>query len=214
MAANVPPPAHALLLELLEEARSLGFLGPGPVQDHVSRSLAFVDIGRRVPTMAADLGSGGGVPSLVLVQAWPRTKWTLIESNERRSQWLRGAVQFLGASDRCSVLEERAEDVARSALRGTCDLVTARGFATPGPTAECAAALLGPQGDLLVAGPPHDGPERWPAEPLRELGLAYAETRRSNAGGAPTTITRLLRVAVTPTRYPRRTGVPFKRPLF
>jgi 16S rRNA (guanine527-N7)-methyltransferase len=228
----LPEPARSspstTLRSLLEEARRFGFLGPGPVEAHIQHSLAFNAAFRQEPggppglpanpirteLVAIDLGSGGGVPALVLLHLWPRSRWSLIESNQRRASWLEHASRVLGASARCRVLAVRAEEVAHSELRGTCDLVTARGFATPGPTAECAAPLLRTGGTLLVSGPPDDGAGRWPAAQLATLGMQYRSTHTWYEGEVPATITRLAQCSPPPTRYPRRTGVPFKRPLF
>ncbi|HET9061493.1 MAG TPA: RsmG family class I SAM-dependent methyltransferase [Acidimicrobiales bacterium] len=214
----LPQPAKSntasTLAPLLEEARVLGFLGPGPVAAHIAHSFAFVAAAEEPPAVAADLGTGGGVPALVLVHLWPESRWSLVESNLRRAHWLEQAVIALGAKARCQVLAVRAEEVGRSGLRGTCDLVTARGFSPPGPTAECAAPLLHPGGSLLVAGPPDDGPGRWPTAGTSELGLKYHSTHHYLDDGVPATVTRLVQVAAAPERYPRRTGVPVKRPLF
>src|SRR4051812_34590597 len=58
------------LIETLEEARTAGFLGPGPVEPHIRHAQGFAAavvaaLGRE-PANFADLGSGGGVPGLVL----------------------------------------------------------------------------------------------------------------------------------------------------
>jgi 16S rRNA (guanine527-N7)-methyltransferase len=214
----LPQPAKSntarTLSPVLEEARVLGFLGPGPVEAHIAHSFAFVAATEAPPAVAADLGTGGGVPALVLIHLWPQSRWMLVESNLRRAQWLEQAVTTLGATSRCKVLAGRAEEVGRSPLRETCDLVTARGFSPPGPTAECAAPLLRPGGSLLVAGPPDDGPDRWPTAGISELGLAYHSTHRCLDDGVPATVTRLVQEVAAPQRYPRRTGIPAKRPLF
>ena len=93
-----PGPAHDLELFLID-ARRLGFLGPGPVADQITRSLAFAAVtGDPLDELAVDLGSGGGLPGLVLALLWPSTKWLLIDSNERRATWLQKATEELGIS--------------------------------------------------------------------------------------------------------------------
>ena len=54
--------------------------------------------GTAQPGLAVDLGSGGGLPGLVLAVQWPESQWPLIDSNGRRASWLQGAVDEL-ASD-------------------------------------------------------------------------------------------------------------------
>ena len=81
------------LQRLLSQARDLGFLGPGDVDDQITRSVAFaVAAGISPPAgLATDLGSGGGLPALVLALVWPDSRWLLIDSNQRRTSWLREA---------------------------------------------------------------------------------------------------------------------------
>jgi 16S rRNA (guanine527-N7)-methyltransferase len=102
-------------------------------------------------------------------------------------------------------------------FRGRYDLVVARGFGPPAVTAECAAPFLELGGRLVVSDPPDEPPDRgegggsrrWPTAPLAALGLA---PERSFA--QPYHYQALRQVAPCPDRYPRRTGVPRKRPLF
>ncbi|MGD0045143.1 MAG: RsmG family class I SAM-dependent methyltransferase, partial [Isosphaeraceae bacterium] len=152
------PPWSAVLEELLSEARDLGFLGPGPVAAQIDRSLAFARMVTAVPQFAIDLGSGGGLPGLVLALEWSSTRWTFIESNQRKAAWLERAVARSGTTKRVEVSCERAENLARSNLRASSDLVTARSFAAPAPTAECAAPFLKLGAPLLVAEPPDRPP--------------------------------------------------------
>jgi len=198
--------AQVVLQDVLLDAQRLGFLGPGPVAEHVTharRLLAVLpDHGRSV-----DLGTGGGVPGLVLALLTPGLQWTLVESQRRRSAWLHEAVQRLSLQDRVEVLAERAELVGRGPLRGVAAVVTARSFAAPGITAECAAPLLAVGGHLWVAEPPEPVPGRWPEAGLAQLGLAPAPVAVPSWKGFVAT-------RACPERYPRRVGIPAKRPLF
>jgi 16S rRNA (guanine527-N7)-methyltransferase len=77
-------------------------------------------------------------------------------------------------------------------------------------TAECGAPFLAAGGHIVVSEPPDGDDARWPAEGVQELGLAADGIVRTEAGSY-----RLLRqVAPCPDRYPRRVGMPAKRPLF
>lgn len=206
------------LHRLLVSARDLGFLGPGDVDDQITRSVAFaVAAGVPAPTgLVADLGSGGGLPALVLALVWPDSSWLLIDSNQRRTSWLREASSELGASGRVEVVCERAELVARSPYRHQAELVTARSFGPPAATAECAAPLLALGGCLLVADPP-EGPDqhaRWPQEGLAQLGLELRDREVVATDVGPVSFSKISAVSECVERYPRRVGIPFKRPLF
>jgi 16S rRNA (guanine527-N7)-methyltransferase len=199
-----------LLDAVLEDARSYGFLGPGEAAAHRRHAEGFLALLEGEDLAAAvDLGSGGGVPGLVLALALPGTRWCLLDAMAKRTAFLRGAVDRLGVADRVEVRTTRAEEAGRDAeLRQAADAVVARGFASPAVTAECAAPLLRPGGVLVVSEPP-GGADRWPAGPLGELGLSV--DRRSSG---PPALVGLRRVGPLPDRYPRRVGVPAKRPLW
>lgn len=135
----------AVLIEVLLEARRRGFLGPGPVEDHLRHSLGFVRAGTQGGhSMVVDLGSGGGIPGLILALAWPESRVMLLDASERRTSFLSDALDQLGlAGPRVKVVRERAESAGRQARwRSTADLVVARAFGPPAAVAECAAPLL------------------------------------------------------------------------
>ena len=231
----MPPTPPSSLLEVLEEARSAGFLGPGPLDAQIRHAEGFVAVARRLfsepaddaadkkegpppgpprPPQIADLGSGGGLPGLVVAQRWPEARVVLVEAQGRRAAFLGRAVQALGLTDRVSVRQVRAEVLGRELSgRGCFDLVVARSFGVPAVVAECAAPLLRVGGWLVVSEPPDQdeagAAARWPPEPLRQFGLEPAERARGEFEY------RVLRqVDACPDRFPRRDGVPAKRPLF
>jgi 16S rRNA (guanine527-N7)-methyltransferase len=196
------------LVRILERARSLGFLGPGPVEDHVTHATGFLAGLAEVAGVVVDLGSGGGVPGLVVVAARPDLEVVLLDALAKRCRFLEQAVEDLGAASRTRVAEGRAEVLGRTDLRGTASAVRARSFGPPAATAECAAPLLRAGGRLLVSEPPA-GADRWPAGPLRPLGL--------EPGGLVSEVPKvrvLHQVAPCGDEFPRRDGIPTKRPLF
>jgi hypothetical protein len=165
----------------LAEARALGFLGPGPLEAHEASASAFA---AALGTMAAgtralDLGSGGGVPGLLLAAADAAVVWVLLDRQRRRTSFLVRAVAALGWSGRVEVRRESAEEAAHGALRGTFDVVVARSFATPAITAECACGFLRRGGRLLVAEPPDVDERRWSDAGLEVVGLERASPRGS-----------------------------------
>lgn len=201
------PSGDDALLAALERARTLGFLGPGPVVDHLLHAVAFEAALQDVSGRVIDLGSGGGVPGLVVAARRPDLEIVLVEAMAKRAAFLAATIERL-ALGRARVLAERAEQAGRGELRGTADAVVARGFGPPATTAECGAPLLRPGGLLIVSEPPDDL-GRWPADGLALLGLAALERRTG-----PPALQVLHQLSRCPASYPRRDGVPRKRPLF
>jgi len=203
----------APLVEVLTEARRRGFLGPAPVEDHVQHSLAFVDAwGTGEPAMVVDLGSGGGVPGLILALSWSKSSTVLLEAGERRARFLTEAARQLGlTAPRVEVVRQRAEVFGREdRWRSAASLVTARSFGPPAVVAECSAPLLTVGGRLIVSEPPSGGSGRWPEGGLNALGLVAAGSER-HRGYWYRVLTQEERC---PERFPRRSGMPAKRPLF
>lgn len=204
------PDEDGPLLAVLERSKELGFLGPGPITSHVLHARAYLgELGdaRRV----LDLGSGGGVPGLVLARARPDVGFVLLDAMEKRCRFLDWAVEELGLTA-VRVLCGRAEELARQPdLRAGFERVLARSFAAPAVTAECAAGFLTVGGHLVVSEPPdRSGVDRWPVAPLDELGMRPSIGRTE--GEAHLQV--IQQVRECPDRFPRRVGVPAKRPLF
>ena len=161
------------------------------------------------PSKAMDLGSGAGVPGLPLALLWGDSEWILLDGGTRRCGFLEEAVAALCLEGRVRVVCSRAEEAARTGLRGTFELVVARSFAAPAVTAECGSPFLEVGGLLVVAEPPGGSPERWDPDGVARLGLELGATEAS-----PTAYQVLRQVTLCPAKYPRRVGIPAKRPLF
>lgn len=198
------------LVAVLDEARDLGFLGPGPVEEHLQHARAYRPALLGAPAgVAYDLGSGGGVPGLVLALEWPDRPWVLVDAMAKRTAFLERAVAALGLGD-VTVRTVRAEELGREPdVRESGAVVVARSFGAPPVLAECASPLLAVGGLLVVSEPPGGDPARWPAEGLAAVGLEALE-----AVAGPPALFRAVKVAPCGDRYPRRVGVPAKRPLW
>lgn len=205
------------LRSVLERSKALGLLGPGEIETHIAHAMNFSSLvasGDRV----LDLGSGGGVPGLVLTVQRPDLRLTLLDAGERRVAFLRSAVRELDVVERVDVQLGRAEALAReTSLREQFDVVVARSFATPAITAECAVGFLRTQGALLVSEPVGSGdadsdadPDRWPTAGLLSLGLLPGATHRFETA----TIRELRRSEADIAEHPRAVGIPARRPRF
>jgi 16S rRNA (guanine527-N7)-methyltransferase len=203
------------LREVLGEAQRRGFLGSALIDEHIEHARGFVAAleGHTLEgATVLDLGSGGGVPGLVVAEDVSDARLVLLDGSVVRAAFLRWAVDYLGLNGRVTVVAARAEEIGRAvATRSTIDVVLARGFAGPGVTAECAAPLLRVGGRLVVSDPPGGGAigERWPVDGCRQVGLV-PESHVS----VPRSYTVLRQAELCPAQYPRRVGVPTKRPLF
>ncbi len=186
-------------------AHSAGFLGfqqldlPGP---------PILD-----DALAVDLGTGGGIPGLVLAVMTP-WRWALVDRGDRRVVFLRWAVRQLGLEERVEVVLSDAVDVGRGVFRGAASLVTARGFAPPGSTAECAAPLLAEYGVLVVSEPTAKSGVRWPEAGLGSLGLLDAGGWASDEVPGSAKYRAMVRVEPCSDRFPRRFPRQVTDPLF
>lgn len=187
---------------LLRRAQELGYVGPGDIEDHIAHATRYYSaVG--TPGRALDLGSGGGLPGLVLASELVTTEWFFLDGSRRRCQFLREAISDLGLE--VTVLEGRAEELARRReLRHSMDIVVARSFGGPAVTAECATGFLCGGGRLIVSEPPKSE-ERWDLTKLGKLAMTVESS---------TEVAVIRQLEECGERWPRRTGVPMKRPLF
>ncbi|HEY1989359.1 MAG TPA: RsmG family class I SAM-dependent methyltransferase [Acidimicrobiales bacterium] len=202
---------------ILERSAGMGFLGGMAIDEQIDHALGFCRAAEDqlgwAPNTALDVGTGGGIPGLVLAAVWPESRLTLLDANQRRTDFLAEELRVWGVTDRVTVVRGRAEESGRlPALRGKFEMVAARSFGSPAVTAECAAPFLEVGGILVVSEPPDgNSSDRWPVEGLRDLGLVPipAGGHRGRFGYQV-----VEKQVETPDRFPRRTGIPAKRPLF
>ena len=127
------PPLLAYLDELRKWNRKVNLIGPAEPPEqvvlHILDSLAPLPWLPEDPVSLLDLGSGGGLPGLVLALIRPNWQVTLAESRNRKAAFLRHAVRQLGLS-KVTVFEGRVEAKSAAGLPGApFGLVTARAFA-------------------------------------------------------------------------------------
>ncbi len=214
--------AHCLHFELLlahrDRANLTALIDPAEIAvKHFLDSLACLllyDIapGERI----VDVGSGAGFPGLVLAAARPLASYALIEANHKRAAFLREAASAL-YFPQVTVFPERAEDIGhQKEHRGTYDLVLSRAVAPLRTLLEYCLPLAKPGAHFLA--------QKGPDAPLEIQESAQA---LETLGGRVTSLHSLTlpqamgeRILVlvektgpTPARYPRRPGLPTKRPL-
>ena len=152
-----------------------------------------------------DVGSGGGSPAIPLgvVLGIPVT---MVESVARKAAFLREACAELGL--RAEVVEQRAEEFGRGDGRDRYPLATARALAPPVVAAELTLPLVSPGGHLVLWAGAVDRPAVDTA--AAELAAEVVEERQT---GDRRRLLVFRKLAPTPERFPRRTGVAARRPL-
>lgn len=207
----------ALLLEANARTNLTRIVGPLDVARlHLLDSLTALPVLDGLdPGRAVDIGSGGGVPGIVLALARPAVAWTLVDSVGRKADAMRGFVAALGL-DNVTVVAERAEILGRDPdHRERYDVVTARACAALPVLAELALPLLRLGGALLGWKGSLSGEELHAGEAAATLlGGAAPEVRATGLAALGDHRFVLVRkVESTPARYPRRPGEPMRKPL-
>jgi 16S rRNA (guanine527-N7)-methyltransferase len=211
-----------LLIEWSPRAGLTSVTDPDAIQiRHFGESLALAKVLRDAGlvtegTSVVDIGSGGGLPGVPMLIADPSLALTMVESHERRCQFLELVVEELGF-ERATVVRARAEEAARDpALRASFELVVARAVAPLAVLVEYALPLLR-QGGVLAT----------PKGSRARRELTEAEAAVAALGGVaeqPLTLSLpprahsqlvllVRRSGELNDRYPRRPGIPNKRPL-
>ena len=121
------------LVDALASSQRLGMLGERPIAEVIEHAGAFVAALAGVTGTVVDLGSGGGVPGLVIATARPDLRLVLVDRRATRTDHLRRLVRRSASADRVDVLTADA-----AALPGLIavpvDAVVARGFGPPAET--------------------------------------------------------------------------------
>jgi 16S rRNA (guanine527-N7)-methyltransferase len=189
------------------------------VLDHVLDSLScflhepLLEAGR-----LADVGSGGGLPAIPISIVRRDMATTLIESTGKKAHFLRHAADQL-ALEGVEIANARVEDIGRvQEHRGAYDVVTSRAVAQLSVVAEYCLPLLRIGGQAVAM------KGRLGREEVEEGGKAVGVLGAQIAGVLPVgmlpevgqkerNLVIIQKVAETPTRYPRRSGMVAKRPL-
>lgn len=140
----------------------------------------------------ADIGSGGGLPGIVLAIARPDVRWTLVEPMDRRVTWLNEQVDALGL-DNVTVLRSRAEDL-RPLF--SFDQVTARAVSALKTLIPVTAPLVRDGGQLiLLKGRNVDAEVTAAQKQIKKYALSNVQTEELGVGVIEDT-TRIFRATV------------------
>jgi 16S rRNA (guanine527-N7)-methyltransferase len=161
-----------------------------------------------------DLGTGGGLPGLVLAILRPEISFTLLDSVAKKTRAVLDFASVLGLAN-VTVVTGRAERVARDvAHRGRYQGVISRALADLVVAAELSRGFVDTGGVVAaVKGP------RWPEEldrarpGLARLRLRYEQSLEVVGAARPTWLVTMRATGPCPREIPRREGVPRAQPL-
>lgn len=166
-----------------------------------------------------DIGAGAGFPSLPLKIAFPQLKVTIVDSLNKRLNFLRDLINNLGLSD-VDLVHARAEDFSKhgSEYREQFDVATGRAVARMSVLAEYCLPTVKVGGVFLAYKAAAAEDELQDAQvAISKLGGHYQKTVTLTLPTKPVAEQRNLilinKVENTPSQYPRRAGTPAKKPL-
>ena len=186
----------------------------GPAAVLVDDSLVLLDHLGDANTVV-DVGSGGGLPGLPLKIARPELKLTLVESDQAKAAFLVQAVARLGLGE-VEVVARRAEEVGRDQrYREAFDVAVARALAPMPVLAELCLPLVRVGGRLLAQKTDTEKEEIDAAKHAIELlgGTLEAVHPAASTARKSGVVVEVTKVRATPDGYPRRPGVPNRKPL-
>lgn len=167
------------------------------------------------PIALLDIGAGAGFPSLPMKILFPQLEVTIIDSLNKRIQFLHLLAEELGLKG-VHFYHGRAEDFAQDKLfRAQFDLVTARAVARMQVLSELTIPFLKVDGRLIAL--KASSAEDEVKQAKNALNLLFAKVLENVdyqlPNGDPRTLTIVEKKKETPNKYPRKAGVPNKRPL-
>jgi 16S rRNA (guanine527-N7)-methyltransferase len=183
---------------------------------HMVDSLLALDNSIRDGQTLIDVGTGAGFPGLALKIYRPGLKVTLLDSLTKRLTFLESVIKDLGLREvRC--VHARAEDAGHDAeLRGRFDIVTARAVARLAVLAEYTLPLAKVQG-LVIAlkGSAYQEELEEAQGALKILGGKVLSADRVELPGLDDgrAIIKIKKTGATPKQFPRKAGLPAKKPL-
>ncbi len=210
----------ARILASYEEANVIGTREVGGILlDHVLDSLScFLFEPLVAAERLADVGAGGGLPGVPIKIVAPSIEATLVESVAKKARFLQLAVDELSLGG-TTVLNARVEEASRAREhRGVYDIATVRAVARLSVVAEYCVPLLKVGGHVISMKGRLGGEELSEGEKAAEKLGAKVSTlmrvpRLPETGEKERWLVILEKVGKTPAKYPRKVGVPAKKPL-
>jgi 16S rRNA (guanine527-N7)-methyltransferase len=208
----LPPKIQQYAQLLLEWNRTINLTGARTLEQAealIADAGVLVEASWTGVNRVIDIGSGGGLPAIPLAVAMPHVQFTLLEANARKCAFLEHVVGTLGLAN-VVVAAGRAEELGHQpGLREQFDRAISRAAARPEVLLELALPFVRTGGDLVAQVSPLDPLALEPA--ARLLGGGTPRLEHPTAGGHALMV--VAKLAPTPSRFPRRAGLPGRKPL-
>jgi len=163
-----------------------------------------------------DVGTGAGLPGIPLKIIWPGTRLVLLDATAKKATFLEHLRQRLGLED-IEIVVGRAEEIAhRNEYREKFDLVLSRAVANLPVLAELTLPFCAIGGSFIAQRKGDVETEVTQTDKaFRSLGSELREIKRINLDelGNDRYLVVVDKTSPTPDKYPRRPGIPSKRPL-
>ncbi len=171
--SNIVDESRLRVLErILREAQRIGALSNAPVIDIIKHAKWFAEAIPPIARTAVDLGSGAGVPGLIVALFCPQLSLHLVDRRVGRTDVLTRAVHALDLTDRVTVRCCEITDMTKdSAWVKHFDVAMSRGLGPPIQTLNLSRDLVKPGGVIIISEPPPDTDSRWNEQQVRALGL-------------------------------------------
>ena len=162
----------ATLEPVLLAAQKIGALSGAPIEQIISHALWF---SKAIPGSARrviDLGSGAGVPGLIVALDRPELELVLVERRSGRTDSLTRSVIALNLGNRISVKCSEIDDLARdNKFFKQFDAAISRGLGPPLETLRLSRDLVKTGGVVIISEPPPSTQSRWNPIDVLNLGL-------------------------------------------
>ena len=183
--------------------------------DSITPLFTFGEVFKDGATLC-DVGAGAGFPSIPLKILKPGLKVTIVDSLQKRLNFLKDLISELGLTD-VELVHGRAEDVGQNKLyRERFDIVTARAVARMSVLSEYCLPLV-KKGGYFVAlkGPKAEDELDDGKKALEVLGgkLIKDEELTLPESEEERTLVLVQKVKSTPKKYPRQAGTPRRKPI-
>lgn len=180
---------------------------------HLLDSLALLTVAELAGKTVIDVGTGAGMPGVPLKLAEPSIDLTLLDSTEKKINWLRTLLPQLGSEAAC--VSARAEEFAAE-RRETFDVAVSRAVARLPMLCELCLPLVRVGGWFYaLKGPDAREEVAEAADAIARLGGGAPEIVQVAIPGTDTAhcIVKIPKLAPTPAQYPRSWGRIKKAPL-